>query len=294
MSLPTESSVADRAAENSSAAELTGVGVRYRRFQEPIASFKELVVRRLGGTIRRHDFWALKNVSVSIPRGEALAVVGRNGAGKSTLLKVLARVLRPTLGRAVVRGHVAPLLELGAGFDWELSGRENVFLNGTILGFTHRELRARFERIVEFAGLDAFIDSPLRTYSSGMVARLGFSVATDERPDVLLVDEVLAVGDAEFQARCMRRIHKYLSQGTTLALVSHDLTTLRAMCNRAVWLERGEVRAHGSAEEVIGLYGSESGHPAPPQSPPDGSAETTTRRPSTRHRRVSKSRSAAG
>jgi ABC-2 type transport system ATP-binding protein/lipopolysaccharide transport system ATP-binding protein len=238
---------------------LDGVSVRYRVPRERIPSFKEFAIRWLRREIAYHDFWALKDVSLEVRRGEVFGIIGHNGAGKSTLLKVIARVLRPTTGRVRVRGRVAPLLELGAGFDSELTGRENVFLNSAILGFSRRDTEARFERIVEFAGIHEFIDMPLRTYSSGMIARLGFAVATDVQPEILIVDEVLAVGDAEFQARSFERIQEFRANGTTILMVSHNLAAVQKMCRHAAWLHHGKVRALGPAEETIRQYQLEAG-----------------------------------
>lgn len=236
------------------AVRLDSVSVRYRVPRERIPSFKEYAIRWLKRQIVYQDFWALKEVSLEVRRGEAFGIIGHNGAGKSTLLKVIARVLRPTTGRVRVYGRVAPLLELGAGFDGELTGRENVFLNSAILGFTRRDIEARFDRIAEFAGVHGFIEMPLRTYSTGMVARLGFAVATDVQPEILIVDEVLAVGDAEFQAKSFERIQSFRANGTTILMVSHDLEAVKAMCERAAWLHHGELRAIGSAEETIRKY----------------------------------------
>lgn len=236
------------------AIRLDGVSVCYRVPRERIPSFKEYAIRWLRREISYHDFWALKDVSLEVRRGEVFGIIGHNGAGKSTLLKVIARVLRPTCGRVQVRGRVAPLLELGAGFDSELTGRENVFLNSAILGFSRRDTEARFDRIVEFAGIREFMDMPLRTYSSGMIARLGFAVATDVQPEILIVDEVLAVGDAEFQAKSFARIQEFRASGTTILMVSHNLAAVQSMCARAAWLHHGEVRALGPAEDAIKQY----------------------------------------
>jgi len=233
---------------------LDGVSVRYRVPHERIVSLKEFAIRWLRRRVRFEDFWALSAVDLEVARGEVFGVVGANGAGKSTLLKVVARVLRPTRGRVRVWGRVAPLLELGAGFDMELTGRENVLLNGTILGYSRADVAARFDRIVEYAGLAEFIDAPVRTYSSGMVARLGFAVATDVPPEVLLVDEVLAVGDADFQSRSVERIRSFRDRGTTIILVTHNLAAVREMCDRVAWLQRGRVRAVGPTDETVERY----------------------------------------
>jgi ABC-type polysaccharide/polyol phosphate transport system ATPase subunit len=180
--------------------------------------------------------------------------VGVNGAGKSTLLKVVARVLRPTNGRVIVRGRVAPLLELGAGFHPELTGKENIFLNSAMLGFSHRETLEKYDQIVDFSGIGEFINAPLRTYSSGMAARLGFSVATASEPDVLIVDEVLGVGDEAFQKKCAERIKAYGQRGTSILVVSHSMATIQSMCQRAAWLDHGELKAIGEPDQVIQAY----------------------------------------
>ena len=186
--------------------------------------------------------------------GESVGIIGRNGAGKTTLMKVIARVLRPKEGQVTVRRRVAPLLELGAGFDMELSGRENIFLNGAILGRSRREMQRRFDAIVEFSELGHFIDAPLRTYSTGMVGRLGFAVATDVEPDILLVDEVLSVGDIEFQRKCTERIDAIMRRGTTLVLVSHSPQAILQLCESAVWLDQGRVVANGPAPQVVDAF----------------------------------------
>jgi ABC-type polysaccharide/polyol phosphate transport system ATPase subunit len=236
--------------------QLDAVGVRYRLLRERIPSLKDYAIRWLKRSLAYEELWALREVSLEIRRGEAIGIIGHNGAGKSTLLKLVARVLRPTEGRVRVVGRVAPLLELGAGFDYELTGRENVYLNGTILGFGKADIESRFDRIVDFAGLRDFIDMPLRTYSTGMVARLGFAVATDVKPDVLIVDEVLAVGDAEFQAKSRERMETFRGEGQTILMVSHNLTAVVNMCQRAAWLHHGRLLAVGPAAEVVTQYQS--------------------------------------
>ncbi len=237
------------------AVRLEDVSVRYRVPHEPIGTFKEYIITRVRkGRFAHHEFWALRGVSLEISRREVFGIIGRNGAGKSTMLKVISRILRPTAGRVVVSGRVAPLLELGAGFHPELTGRENVFLNASLLGRSQREISERFSEIVEFAELSEFIDAPLRTYSSGMVARLGFSAATAWPPEILILDETLTVGDAAFQEKCWGRMSAFCAGGTTTLLVSHDPAAIRRMCQRAVWLDRGEVRAVGPASEVTERY----------------------------------------
>jgi len=236
------------------AIKLEHVSVLYRVPRERITSFKEYAIRTLQGRVDHDEFWALHDVSLEVREGETFGIIGRNGAGKSTLLKLVARVLRPSLGRVWVRGRVAPLLELGAGFHPELTGRENVFLNGALLGFSKSEVSSRFEPIVDFADVWEFIDAPLRTYSTGMAARLGFAVATAMRPDVLIVDEILPVGDEGFQQKCKARIDEFRRQGTTTLVVTHDRNLVREVCDRAVWLDHGLVRALGSPDEVTGRY----------------------------------------
>jgi len=234
--------------------ELSDVAVRYRAAQERIPSFKEYAIRWLRREIRFDEFWALKNISLSVRPGEVLGIIGPNGAGKSTLLKVVARVLRPTLGRVRIHGRVSPLLELGAGFDLELTGRENVFLNSAILGFSKQDINNRFDRIVDFSGLHSFIDAPVRTYSTGMAARLGFAVATDVRPEILIVDEILGVGDAEFQTKSFERIQSFQAAGSTILLVTHSLDRVRDMCSRAIWLDHGKLIMDDAPEKVVSQY----------------------------------------
>jgi len=233
---------------------LASVSVRYRVPRERMASLKEYTIRWIQRRVQYVDFWALEEIDLVVERGEIFGVVGPNGAGKSTLLKTVAGVLHPTAGRVVVRGRVAPLLELGAGFHPELTGRENVYLYGTLLGSTRRELDGLFESIVDFAELWDFIDAPLRTYSTGMTARLGFAVATSRFAEVLLVDEVLAVGDTRFQEKCRARMDSFRRLGATILFVSHDLPTIAAMCERAVWLSGGRIQATGNARDVVGRY----------------------------------------
>ena len=234
--------------------QLKDVAVRYRVPQERIPTFKEYAIRWLRGQVRYHSFWALQNINLEVLPGEVFGIIGPNGAGKSTLLKVIARVLYPTRGRVQLSGRIAPLLELGAGFDSELTGRENIYLNGAILGYTKAQIEAMFPEIVEFSGLQDFIDAPLRTYSTGMFARLGFSVATASRPDILIVDEILGVGDAEFQTKSYERIQSFKAEGTTILLVSHSLERVKEICNRAMWLDHGEIVSLGSASTVVLQY----------------------------------------
>jgi len=203
---------------------------------------------------RRPEIWALRDVDLTVREGEAVGVIGRNGAGKSTLLKILSRITEPTTGVSRTHGRVASLLEVGTGFHPELTGRENVFLNGAILGLTRREIGGRFDEIVSFAGVEPFIDTPVKRYSTGMHLRLAFAVAAHLQPDVLLVDEVLAVGDAEFQSKCLRRMESVGAEGRTVVFVSHNLGAVGLLCSRAVWLDGGRVRAQGPTAEVIEAY----------------------------------------
>jgi ABC-type polysaccharide/polyol phosphate transport system ATPase subunit len=238
----------------SDAISFENVGVCYRTPNERIVTFKEYAIRWLQGKVRHREVWALHDVHLQIKRGETFGLIGRNGAGKSTLLKLIARVLRPTTGRVIVRGKIAPLLEFGAGFHPELTGRENVYLNGAMLGFGRREMDEKFDRIIDFAELWDFIDSPIRTYSSGMTARLGFAVATDIRPDILLVDEVLSVGDEAFQRKSAARMHEFRDGGATVLMVSHNMAVIQDMCHRVAWLDHGALMAAGSPSEIIQAY----------------------------------------
>jgi len=211
-------------------------------------------LRRLRQRRRPEEIWSLRDVSFRLEEGRALGVIGRNGAGKSTLLKILGRITEPTLGVARTRGRVAALLEVGTGFHPELTGRENLFLNGAILGMSRRAMARRFEEIVSFAGVERFIDTPVKRYSSGMYLRLAFSIAAHMEPDILVVDEVLAVGDAEFQAKCVGRMHLAEREGRTVVFVSHNLDAVLQLCTEAIWLERGAVAAEGRTESVVDAY----------------------------------------
>src|SRR5215216_4577438 len=233
---------------------LDNISVEYRTPEEVVGTFKEYAIQFLKRNIRFRAFKALKHIDLQVNEGEILGIIGRNGAGKSTLLKVISRVIIPTSGRVRLRGVVSPLLELGAGFHPELTGRENIFLNGTLLGYSRREIESHLPEIVDFAELDTFIDSPIRTYSSGMVARLGFSVATTWKPDILILDEVLSVGDEAFRHKCQLRMEKYRDEGTTTLLVTHDSGTVESLCSRAVWLEHGQIKATGHSKEIVNLY----------------------------------------
>ena len=233
---------------------LEAISVRYTLPEERIGTFKEYAIRTLQRRVKLKDFLALQEVSLQIDRSETFGLIGRNGAGKSTLLKVVSRVLAPTEGRVRTEGRISPLLELGGGFHPELTGRENVFLNGTLLGHARREIARRLDEIVEFAELGAFMEAPLRTYSSGMVARLGFAVSTSWQPEILLLDEVLSVGDEAFQRKCRARMETFRQQGTTTVLVSHSMEMVRSLCSRAAWLDAGQIKALGAPAEAIDAY----------------------------------------
>ena len=236
------------------AIELTGVSVRYRVATESIHSLKEYAIRKLRGRMQHGELLALRDVSLTVQPGERVGIIGPNGAGKSTLFRVIARVRRPSEGRVVVRGRVAPLLELGLGFHSELTGRENVILHGTLLGRSRARMLERMDAIAEFAELEAFLDAPIRKYSTGMTARLAFSAATDVDPDVLLVDESLAVGDERFRAKCHARMSGFRKHGKTFLLVSHSLSEVRDSCTRAIWLLDGRIERDGPAGEVCTAY----------------------------------------
>lgn len=229
-----------------------GVSKKFRLYRERNQSLKSALMRRRH-TIHE-DFWALRDVSFEVPRGETFGLIGRNGSGKSTLLKTLAKIYYPDEGTIRMHGRVASLLEVGSGFHPELSGRENIFLNGSILGLSRKEVVARFDEIVDFSGVEQFIDQPVKNYSSGMYVRLGFSVAIHVRPDILIVDEVLAVGDGAFKKKSREKFRELMSDGRTVILVSHSLGQVREMCHSVAWLDHGTLRAVGEAKTVTREY----------------------------------------
>ena len=234
------------------AVEVRDVSKKFRLFKEHNHSLKATILR--GRRIVAEDFWALRDVSFDVKKGETFGLIGENGSGKSTMLKCLTRILRPESGSIEVRGKVSALLELGAGFHPELTGRENVYLNGAILGLGQKELRSRFGTIVDFAGIGKFIEEPVKNYSSGMYVRLGFSVAINVDPDVLLVDEVLAVGDEAFQRRCNEKFAELRSAGKTIIVVSHAMSSVQNMCDRVAWFDHGHLQAIGDPRDVIERY----------------------------------------
>jgi len=237
--------------------QLENVSVSYRLPSERIGTFKEYAIRTLQRKIKIENFWALTDISLTVKKGEVFGLIGNNGAGKSTMLKVISRVLKPTKGRVKVFGKIAPLLELGAGFHPELSGRENVFLNGALLGYSREEMETVFDDIVEFSELGQFINSPIRTYSSGMYARLGFAVATAHMPEILILDEILSVGDEAFQRKCNIRMKSFQQAGATVLMVSHGLDGLESMCDRIAWIDHGKLKNVGTPQDVISAYREE-------------------------------------
>ena len=228
--------------------------VRFNMATENIDNLKEYFVKLVQGKLMFQEFLALKNISFEIKRGETWGIIGTNGSGKSTLLKLISGILKPYKGSVEVNGSIAPLIELGAGFDMNLTARENIYLNGTLLGHTKKFMEEHFDEIVDFAELWDFLDVPMKNYSSGMQARLGFAVATMVRPDILIVDEILAVGDYKFTQKCNARMREMLDSGTTLLLVSHSIDDVKTMCNRAVWIDKGNMMMQGDAQEVCDAY----------------------------------------
>lgn len=236
------------------AVEVRAVRLAYRIDKQRVGTLKEYAINLFKGQVDHEVLWALDGVDLEVRPGEVLGVIGPNGAGKSTLMKVIARVLPPTEGRVIVRGQVAAMIALGAGFDPESTARENVMLYGALLGRSQAEMRERLPAIIEWAELEEFVDVPIRAYSSGMVARLGFAVASDFSADVLLIDEVLSVGDQVFQAKSEERMHALIAQGSAVVVVSHSMETITKLCERVLWLERGRTRILGPTAEVVEAY----------------------------------------
>lgn len=239
--------------------EVQHVSVDFKMANDRIQSLKEYAVALLTHRLKTQNFRALDDVSFSVRRGEVLGLIGHNGAGKSTLLKVISGILKPSEGTVQLGGAVVPMLELGSGFDMDLNGRENILLNGAILGYSEAFLRDKYQEIVEYSGLEQFIGMPLRNYSSGMLARLAFSIATVVNPEILIVDEILAVGDESFQRKSKQRMVELMGGGTTVLFVSHSIAQIREMCRRVLWLDHGRVRMIGNAKEVCDLYEGEGG-----------------------------------
>lgn len=236
------------------AVEVTNVSMKFNLERERINSLKEYTIKLLKKSLESDEFFALKNVSFQVKKGDSFAIIGGNGSGKSTMLKIISGIYRPTTGNVRVNGSIAPLIELGTGFDVELTARENIFLNGAVLGYSKKFMLEKFEEIIDFSELHEFVDVPLKNFSSGMVARLGFSIATLVKPDLLIVDEILSVGDQAFQEKCERRMNELTAGGTTLLLVSHSIDQVRSVCKNAIWLKKGCMMASGPVEEVCNAY----------------------------------------
>lgn len=239
---------------NDIAIDVNNVTIRFNLASEKIDNLKEYFVKLVKRELLFQEFLAVKNASFRVKRGEAWALVGSNGSGKSTLLKAICGILKPYEGEVIVNGTISPLLELGAGFDMNLTARENIFLNGTVLGHSKKYMEEHFDEIVAFAELEKFLDSPVKNFSSGMRARLGFAVATIVKPDILIVDEILAVGDYAFQQKCLKRMDEMMSGGTTLLFVSHSIDQVRKLCNHAVWINQGVIQKVGEVNEVCDAY----------------------------------------
>ena len=234
--------------------KVSDVSMMFNISSEKIDSIKEYFIKAVHHELHFQEFWALQNVSFSLEKGESLGIVGLNGSGKSTLLKIVSGILKPTKGRVETYGSIAPLIELGAGFDANLSARENIYLNGAILGYDRSYMKKRFDEIIEFAELQDFVDTAIKNYSSGMVARLGFAIATMNVPDILIIDEILAVGDYKFQEKSFDRMKQMIDSGATVVFVSHSIEQVQKICKKALWLEHGHVRMLGDAQEVCTEY----------------------------------------
>ena len=233
------------------------VSILFNLSKENVDNLKELLIKKIKGEkIRFNEFWALKNINFELEKGDRLGILGLNGAGKSTLLKIIAGVYKPTTGKVTRHGHIAPMIELGAGFDPNYTGRENIFLYGSVLGFSREFLESKYEEILEFSELGDFIDVPIKNYSSGMRARLGFSIATVVEPEILILDEVLSVGDAKFRKKCEKKMQGMFDHGVTVLFVSHSLAQVKRLCNKAILLEHGELIAQGDINEVAEIYDS--------------------------------------
>lgn len=238
--------------------DVKNVSMRFRLQNDKVLTLKEYAMKKLGGKLSSSDFYALTDVSFTVNKGEVLGIVGHNGAGKSTLLKIISGILRPTEGTVTNNGSVVPMLELGSGFDFDMTGRENIFLNGAVLGYSEAFLKSKYNDIVAFSELGRFIDVPIRNYSSGMLMRLAFSIATMVDPEILIVDEILSVGDETFQRKSRERMTELMEGGATVLFVSHSLHQVRTLCDRVLWLEGGRVRAIGPTEEICRQYKEES------------------------------------
>lgn len=231
------------------------VSMRFNLASERVDSLKDLLIKKMKfQSVNFDEFWALRDITFSVDKGESCALIGANGSGKSTMLKIISGILTPTKGRVEVNGSIAPLIELGAGFDYELTGRENIFLNGAILGYTKKLMLEKYDEIIDFSELGDFINVPVKNYSSGMIARLGFSIATMVKPEILVVDEILAVGDQTFQDKCHKRLEYMMNGGTTVLLVSHSVEDVKRICQKAVWIDKSELRFVGDVDEALDRY----------------------------------------
>ncbi len=228
--------------------------MKFRMTTQKVDSIKEFAIRKMKKQLHYVDFMALDNISFNVGKGEVVGIIGLNGSGKSTTLKLISGILKPTEGTVKVNGNISPLIELGAGFDYELTARENVFLNGSVLGFSHTEMENKMDEIIEFSELGDFMDTAIKNFSSGMLARLGFSIATNVRPEILIVDEILGVGDFLFQQKCEKRINDMMSGGTTVIIVSHSIDQIKRLCDRVVWLDKGKVKLIGETQIVCNEY----------------------------------------
>lgn len=240
--------------ENDAIVEVDHVSMKFNLASEKFDSFKEYVIKSIKRQVSYDEFWALQDIAFAVKRGQSLGLVGLNGSGKSTMLKIIAGVLKPTKGHVTVRGNMAPLIELGAGFDMDLTARENVFLNGALLGYNRAQMEEQYEDIVNFSELGEFMNVPVKNFSSGMVSRLAFAIATIGVPDILICDEVLSVGDFRFQEKCEERIGNMKEKGTTILFVSHSLAQVEKICDKIVWLEKGHLKRFGDAEEICRIY----------------------------------------
>lgn len=230
------------------------VTIKFNLMEEKIDSLKEYIIRFLHGKLFFNEFIAVDDVSFSINKGDIVGIIGYNGAGKSTLLKIIAGVLKPTKGTVITHGTIAPLIEVGVGFDMDLTARENIFLNGALLGYSKKFIQNKFDEIVDFAELRNFLDVPVKNFSSGMYARLGFSIATAVNPDILIVDEILSVGDFKFQQKSRKRIDEMIKQGVTVVLVSHEIEMIEELCHKVIWMEHGKMKAYGDTKKICEEY----------------------------------------
>ena len=234
--------------------ELNDIVMKFRMASQKIDNLKEFTIRAIKKQLQYTEFTALNHVSFSVKKGEVVGIIGLNGSGKSTVLKIISGILKPTAGTVTVRGKISPLIELGAGFDFDLTARENVYLNGSVLGYSKREMSAKMDEIIDFSELYDFMDTPIKNFSSGMVARLGFSIATNVQPEILIIDEILGVGDFLFQQKCEDRIGRMMSGGTTVIVVSHSIEQIERLCDRVVWLDKGCIKMIGEKEIVCNKY----------------------------------------